>query len=133
MQVFEDRSSYTHGVDAVAKIVLSIECAPGQELAIIQWLGGVSKQAGVYCVDLSAPAVEVATPEVLAEPMVTEQPPEQPAGEQSGERLLQQANQEHQGTSFRKGSDATEGHASTFDGERADSTLAGTAGESWPG
>lgn len=59
MQVFENRSSYTPGVDAVAKIVLSIECHPGQELAIIQWLGGVSKQAGVYSVDLSSRAVEL--------------------------------------------------------------------------
>jgi hypothetical protein len=52
------------GVDPVAKITLTVECAPGQELTIIQWLGGVVKQAGVYCVDLNSPVVDLPVPSI---------------------------------------------------------------------
>lgn len=68
MRLFEDRAIYAPGTDPVAKIVLTVECNPGQEQSIIQHLSSVVTQAGVYCVELSGSAPE-ALAEVAPEPV----------------------------------------------------------------
>lgn len=88
--IFEDRSSYDAEKDPVAKIVLTVECAPGQLDHITDYLATVAGQAGVYSVDVGAdihiPAVKVEIPK--PEPIVAEPEPKEQA---NGEQVLEQS------------------------------------------